>query len=286
MKNPLQTACQLLSVLVLSTAGVAAFANTPASAEPSFPVLDSSYLKTGAFVVPANVRRVTPGLNKDQVRLELGNPHFSEGIFGVKEWDYAFNFYTGKGDEYVTCQYKARFNNEHKVVSTHWKGPDCASYLQPAVVSRAAPVAAVAAPVAVAVLPLAPVARRRVVLSADGLFAFGKSGIADLAAPGVEKLNALVAELKQDTVAVSSIMVTGHTDRIGPDTANMALSQARAETVRSYLVKGGVDGRLIRAQGVGESRPVAQCTGEKVTPQLVACLQPNRRVEIDLAGER
>ena len=82
-----------------------AFTALPAFAagEAQFPALSSSYLKTGDFIGTDHVRRITPGLNKDQVRLELGNPHFSEGIFGVREWDYAFNFYTGKANnDYVT----------------------------------------------------------------------------------------------------------------------------------------------------------------------------------------
>lgn len=265
-----------------------------AGGEAQFPALSSSYLKTGDFIGADHVRRITPGLNKDQVRLELGNPHFSEGIFGVREWDYAFNFYTSKpNNDYVTCQFKVQFDKDYRVAATFWKSPDCAHYVAAPLAAAHIParVAAIttAAPVPVAVAqtdaPLPP-ARRRVVLASDGLFAFGKAGLNDLAAPGREKLDALISQLGQDAVRLSSVRVTGHTDRIGSSAANLTLSRARAETVSAYLVKGGVNDQLVQAHGAGESSPVADCPGKQVTPQLVACLQPNRRVEIESVWER
>jgi outer membrane protein OmpA-like peptidoglycan-associated protein len=64
------------------------------------------------------------------------------------------------------------------------------------------------------------------------------------------------------------------------------LSQARADTIRDYLIQKGVDGRLVRAYGAGKAKPVVQCPGQKLTPQLVQCLQPNRRIEIEIVGEQ
>lgn len=271
----------VLGALLLCSMSLGAVAQT-ASDEPRFPALDSSYLKTGDFVGPDHVKRITPGRNKDQVRLELGNPHFSEGIFSVREWDYAFNFYTGRGNEFVTCQYKVRFNSDNQVVSTHWKDPQCEAYLNP-VVAKAAPVVIVPA-IAPVIVPVVLPAPRRITLGADGLFAFGRSGLNDLNSMGRDKLSALANELKG--VRLSSVVVTGHTDRVGSTASNQALSEARAATVRAYLVQQGMDGQLIRANGAGESKPVMQCAGEKVTPALVSCLQPNRRVEVEVTGER
>ncbi|WP_211467424.1 OmpA family protein [Collimonas silvisoli] len=241
----------------------------------NFPALDSSYLKTGDFVGPDHVKRVVPGLNKDQVRLELGNPQFSEGIFGVREWDYAFNLYTGRGNEYVTCQFKVKFDSNNRATSTYWKSPECERFFNPPPV-KDAPIVPVAAK------PL----RRHVEFGADGLFAFGKSDLGNLDATGRAKLDDLAGHLKQDAVKLSSIVVTGYTDRMGSADENLALSQARANTIRDYLVKKGVDDRLIRAYGAGGAKPVVQCPGQKLTPQLVQCLQPNRRIEIEIAGEQ
>ena len=163
-------------------------AHAQAQEEVKFPELSSSYLKTGEFVGPDHVLRIKPGLNKDQVRLELGNPQFSEGLFGVKEWDYAFNFYTGKGNEYVTCQFKVKFDSvdgDYRVASTHWKGPDCASYLQPA---------------APAVLPVGPKQNcepcKKTTLHADSLFRFDGDQEADLLPGGRQSLITLASRIK------------------------------------------------------------------------------------------
>lgn len=266
----------LRRALCISMIYCMSFAATAADTnEVKFPALDSSYLKTGDFVGPDHVKRITPGLNKDQVRLELGNPQFSEGIFGVHEWDYAFNLYTGKGNEYVTCQFKVKFDSNNRATSTYWKNPECERYINPPPVKDA---------------PLVPVAvkslRRHIELGADGLFAFGKSDLSNLDSAGRGKLDDLASHLREDSVILSSVVVTGYTDRIGSEEVNLALSQARANTIRDYLVKNGLDDHLIRAYGAGEAKPVVQCRGQKLTPRLVQCLQPNRRIEIEIVGEQ
>jgi len=129
MRHSSSILCRALCISMLYCMSFCATA-TDAS-EVNFPALDSSYLKTGDFVGPDHVKRITPGLNKDQVRLELGNPHFSEGIFNVREWDYIFNFYTGKGNEYLTCQFKVKFDANNRATSTHWKNPECEGYVNP-----------------------------------------------------------------------------------------------------------------------------------------------------------
>jgi outer membrane protein OmpA-like peptidoglycan-associated protein len=87
----------------------------------------------------------------------------------------------------------------------------------------------------------------------------------------------VAAQLEQHGDA--TVTVVGHTDRIGSDAANMALSQRRAQSVRDALVSNGVAASSIRAVGAGESQPVVQC-GEGSRNEVVACLAPNRRVEI------
>ena len=71
-----------------------------------------------------------------KVRRLLHHPHFSEGIFNVREWDYVFNFYTGDDNAYLTCQYKLKFDGDNRVESTHWKNPQCPVLLVPIVVEE------------------------------------------------------------------------------------------------------------------------------------------------------
>lgn len=80
--------------------------------------------------------------------------------------------------------------------------------------------------------------------------------------------------------------MTGHTDRLGTESANEALSVARANTVRELLAQQGIDRNAIRTAGMGARQPVVQCPGAAKTPALVSCLQPNRRVDIEVAGEQ
>jgi outer membrane protein OmpA-like peptidoglycan-associated protein len=69
------------------------------------------------------------------------------------------------------------------------------------------------------------------------------------------------------------LTIEGHTDAIGSDDRNQALSQQRADAVRAYLVAGGVDASRLVAAGFGESKPVADNATELGRAQ-------NRRVEL------
>ena len=272
------------AITALAGAGLlsVALAQTAAAEPINFPALDSSHIKIGAFVGPDHVRRITVGLNKDQVRLEMGNPHFSEGLWGVREWDYALNFYTGQDNAYVTCQYKVKFDEAYRVASTHWKNQECASHVL-TVSAKAVPSPALAAPTidSTPASTVATMPAQRVVLSADGMFSFGKSGLESLATAGHEKLVALASQLKQNMAGLVSVVVIGHTDHFGSSVANQALSQARADAVRGFLMLQGLDGKLIRSYGAGKSHPLVQCNEQTPMAQQVLCLQPNRRIEVE-----
>lgn len=71
------------------------------------------------------------------------------------------------------------------------------------------------------------------------------------------------------------ITVIGHTDRVGSDKDNDALSKARAETVRRLIEASGVEALKIDATGRGEREPVVD-TADKVSEPR------NRRVEISI----
>jgi OOP family OmpA-OmpF porin len=122
-----------------------------------------------------------------------------------------------------------------------------------------------------------------ITLEASALFGFDRS---DLTAAGRTELDELVREV--DDVSYEVIVVTGHTDRIGSRDYNLDLSNRRASTVRDYLVSKGIPSGDITARGVGMDQPVTtaqQCQGQ-VSDALKACLQPDRRVEVDLRATR
>ena len=80
------------------------------------------------------------------------------------------------------------------------------------------------------------------------------------------------------------VLVTGHTDRLGTEAYNQKLSERRADAVRDYLVSKGVPRDKIETIGMGEKQPVVQCA-QKAFKALIECLQPNRRVEVNVKGE-
>lgn len=122
------------------------------------------------------------------------------------------------------------------------------------------------------------------ILSSDALFLFGKSGVEDLKPGGRQTIAKLVQSLNSDFSSIQSVRVVGHTDRIGSAQANLALSHARAETIKTLMVDLGASAVLIEARGQGAAQPLVDCKGARVTPELVSCLQPNRRVEVLVRG--
>ncbi len=131
--------------------------------------------------------------------------------------------------------------------------------------------------------PPPPPAPTRVSLKASSLFGFDR---AELQPAGKAELDKLANDLRG--MSYQTVVVEGHTDRLGSTAYNQKLSLERAAAVRSYLVSsGGVGSEKISAVGKGETEPVTtDCKGTKATAALVACLQPDRRVVVIVDGTR
>jgi outer membrane protein OmpA-like peptidoglycan-associated protein len=74
------------------------------------------------------------------------------------------------------------------------------------------------------------------------------------------------------------IEIGGHTDNVGKDESNIILSQNRANAIKQYLVKKGVNADRIIAKGYGEAQPIA-------TNDTDEGRQKNRRTEIKIVKE-
>ena len=123
---------------------------------------------------------------------------------------------------------------------------------------------------------------QKVSLSADVLFDFNKAELKDA---GKQKLDELANQVKG--AKVDEIVVVGHADRIGSENFNEKLSEARAQSVKDYLAGRGAMTNVITAQGKGESQPVTGDQCKKLAgKKLIECLQPDRRVEIEVLGSR
>jgi OOP family OmpA-OmpF porin len=135
------------------------------------------------------------------------------------------------------------------------------------------PAAAAAAPAAVPAVEAKPVvAAEKITLQADAYFDFDKS---TLKAEGKAKLDELAGKLGQ--VNVETIVATGHTDSIGTDAYNNALSLRRANAVKAYLVSKGVAADRVLVEGKGEAKPVASNATKAGRAQ-------NRRVVVEVVG--
>ena len=165
-----------------------------------------------------------------------------------------------------------------KAVAAPAPAPVIAQAVRPEPAQAPAPAAVVKAPMA------APVAMpQKISFSGDALFAFDKAA---LQPEGRTLLDGLVKQLAGATY--DNLLVTGHTDRIGSDRYNQKLSEQRAQTVKDYLVNQNIQAARINAMGKGETQPVTKagdCTGAKST-KLIACLQPDRRVDIEMKGTK
>lgn len=140
----------------------------------------------------------------------------------------------------------------------------------------APPPATVIAPLVPAVTPPTPPARfERYTLSSTELFEFDS---AELRMPQ-PKLDE-TADLMSRYAQVNNVTITGYTDRLGTDKYNMALSQRRADSVKLFLTGKGINPNRLNAIGKGESAPVVICNDKKRV-DLINCLEPNRRVEVE-----
>jgi len=99
-------------------------------------------------------------------------------------------------------------------------------------------------------------------------FETGKSVIVKTSYPSLDQL----AKVMNDDKALM-LKISGHTDNVGVESENLKLSKARAEAIKTYLNKKGIDEKRISAEGFGSTKPVAD---NKTTEGRTL----NRRVEM------
>ena len=116
--------------------------------------------------------------------------------------------------------------------------------------------------------------RGMVLTLGDVLFDTGRAELKSGAFSTMDRLATFLRENPERMVAIE-----GHTDSVGGDAYNLALSDKRADSVRTALVSRGIAGTRVTSKGMGESTPVANnATAEG--------RQRNRRVEIIIADAK
>jgi len=112
-----------------------------------------------------------------------------------------------------------------------------------------------------------------ITLSGQVLFVTGKAELL----PAAQDQLGQVAKALQDQGEIKPMVVEGYTDSVGSESANMKLSQDRANAVRAYLVSKGLPADKVTAVGKGKANPVA-------ANDTADGRANNRRVEIVVAG--
>jgi outer membrane protein OmpA-like peptidoglycan-associated protein len=107
----------------------------------------------------------------------------------------------------------------------------------------------------------------------DVLFDVGKSELKTGGLRAIDELARFLGEYPQRVV-----LIEGFTDSSGSDETNLALSQRRADAVRSALIERGVTAERVRTRGYGETFP-------KASNDTPAGRQLNRRVEVVISDE-
>ncbi|MEG9475491.1 OmpA family protein [Mannheimia bovis] len=218
---------------------------------PVFPKISESEFnhdgsQFGSWPNWENVRQIEKGMNKDQLYNLIGRPHFEEGLYSVREWDYAFNY--RENGVHKICQYKILFDKNMNAQSFFWYPNGCNG-------------------------------NSSFTLTGDFLFDFDKD---TLTAKGKEVVDNVAEQLKSSKA--QQVKVAGYTDRLGSVEYNLDLSQRRSNTVKARLIQQGVNAQ-IEAVGYGKANQVKPCEGYAHASQAEKdCLRPNRRVEISANG--
>jgi outer membrane protein OmpA-like peptidoglycan-associated protein len=101
-------------------------------------------------------------------------------------------------------------------------------------------------------------------------FDFDKSLLKSESGPELDRIIELLKEK-----STMQIEIAGHTDNVGTDEYNRALSERRASTVVAYLIRRGIDKDRLKVQFFGESKPIE-------TNETEAGRERNRRVEFKI----
>lgn len=110
-------------------------------------------------------------------------------------------------------------------------------------------------------------------------FAFGSSALT----PKSKRVLVAVAKQIKANPSVTGVRIAGFADRVGSAMANEKLSKRRADRVRRYLVsKGVVNAQVVETRWFGDSAAATNCKASLPKAELVSCLQPDRRVEIEI----
>ncbi|MBE2897203.1 OmpA family protein [Pasteurellaceae bacterium HPA106] len=228
MKKLAKWALPLLAASVVAACGnLSDVKKNGTTDEPKWPKIEDASVnfsgsQYGTWPNWDNVRQIESGMNKDQLYYLIGRPHYQEGLFGVREWDYVFNY--RQNGVHKICQFKVLFDTDMNAQSFFWHPKGCNNQYE---------------------------------LNGDFLFDFDS---AKLTPKGKKVVETVVEGLKSQ--GITAVTVDGYTDRLGSDSYNLKLSQRRADAVKAYMANLGFPAQNISTHGFGKADQVVACDGE------------------------
>jgi OmpA-OmpF porin, OOP family len=124
---------------------------------------------------------------------------------------------------------------------------------------------------------------QKITLASKALFDFDKAVLKPEGKAAID--SEIISKLSQ-VQKLELVLVTGHTDPIGTQQYNQKLSERRADAVRDYLVSKGVPRDKIETLGMGKTQPIPGLVcNQKNMKERIACLAPDRRVDVEVKGE-
>jgi OOP family OmpA-OmpF porin len=126
--------------------------------------------------------------------------------------------------------------------------------------------------------------KENLVLIADGMFDFGHAEIKTNSPSSRKSLDDVIAHIQKNYSNSKNIVINiiGHSDPMGAATLNQRLSEARAKSIRAYMIKRGIAAEQIFSEGKGSEQLVVTDCGTDSTQANIECNKPNRRVVVNI----
>ncbi|MNJ46982.1 Outer membrane protein assembly factor BamE [compost metagenome] len=96
---------------------------------PIFKSVDAANRPDGSYVNLESLGKIREGMDKKQLFELIGPPHYSEGLFNVREWDYVLKFRQAEGLPDTVCQYKILFDDHMTARSFYFKPANCMDHV-------------------------------------------------------------------------------------------------------------------------------------------------------------